>query len=180
MKKKKLLRFLALALTLCLSLSGFAVLAEEDEPVLPMMGEDVNVVYGINSTSQNADGTQTYAASLIKEHNVILAKKIVGGSVVPGWCVVTLSTICDKEMAKIGYTIIEIIRTSKDGSEVSTRFQINDYFYENSASAPFEREFYIDTGYYYHVHVIHYAKEKGWFFPQSQSIEDWTGKLYFA
>lgn len=49
MKKKTPLRFLAMALTLCLSLSGFAVLADSEEPTLPVFGSDVNIAYGINS-----------------------------------------------------------------------------------------------------------------------------------
>ena len=178
MKKKTPLRFLAMALTLCLSLSGFAVLADSEEPTLPVFGSDVNIAYGINS-SENENGIQPMATSLITYHNVSIERKIVSGQVMPGWCIVKAVTQCEKAMGKIGFTGIEVIKSGPNIID-DVRYQISEYMYENTATGDFERQFYLETGYYYHVHIIHYAKESGWLFPKSQSIEDWTGMMYFG
>lgn len=88
-------------------------------------------------------------------------------------------TQCEKAMGKIGFTVIEVIKSGPNISD-DVRYQISEYMYENTATGDFERQFYLETGYYYHVHIIHYAKESGWLFPKSQSIEDWTGMMYFG
>ena len=157
--KKIPLRILALAL--CLSLSGLAVPAGGERPTLPMFGSDANIVHGI-----------TY-------HGVSIERKVVNGEVKPGWCIVKAVTQCAENMGKIGFSVIELIK-SGPGIEETVYRSFENQVYKDQVNGEFEMELFVETGYYYHVHVIHYAKESDWLFPKTQSIEDWTGVLYFG
>ena len=180
MKKKTCFRFLAMVLTMCLVLSGFTVLAEDSEQELPAAGLDVNIVHGVNSSSSNAEEEiEPLASSLIAFHNVSLERKTIDGEVVPGWCIVSALTQCNDIMGKIGFSTIELIRTDPTTGSETTIYCVTNYMYEDASVATYEHQIFIDTGYYYHIKVIHYAKESGWLFPQTQTIEDYTGKMYF-
>lgn len=82
------------------------------------------------------------------------------------------STIGSAEMAKIGIVDI-VVQHSSDKvnwvDEVSVSDMLNEdayNFYLNDYGVP------VISGYYYRVVVTHYAKEQGWFFPDTESIEN--------
>lgn len=82
------------------------------------------------------------------------------------------STIGSAEMAEIGIVDI-VVQHSSDKVNWVDEVSVSDMLNEDAI------DFYLDdygvpviSGYYYRVVVTHYAKEQGWFFPSTQSIEN--------
>ena len=82
------------------------------------------------------------------------------------------STIGSAEMAKIGIVDI-VVQHSSDKVNWVDEVSVNDMLNEDAYSFDlYDYGVPVISGYYYRVVVTHYAKEQGWFFPSTQSIEN--------
>lgn len=120
---------------------------------------------------------QVSAAEGVDEQLVPLATGLITdyeliGSYGYNTLMIDASTIGSAEMAKIGIVDI-VVQHSSDKvnwvDEVSVSDMLNEdayNFYLNDYGVP------VISGYYYRVVVTHYAKEQGWFFPDTESIEN--------
>jgi len=82
-------------------------------------------------------------------------------------------------MAKIGFTSIEVQRSSNGTSGWVTELTPNNDTVTNASTHTKNNESKSVTGgYYYRVKLNHYAKEKGWFFPDSQSITNYSNVVW--
>ena len=124
-----------------------------------------------------AMSTTVFAAETPAEEVMPLAAGLifsysVAGSYGYNTLMIDASTIGYEEMAEIGIVDI-VVQHSSDKvnwvDEVSVSDMINEdayNFYLNDYGVP------VISGYYYRVVVTHYAKEQGWFFPDTESIEN--------
>ena len=81
-------------------------------------------------------------------------------------------------MAKIGFTNIEVQRSSNGTSGWVTELTLADDTASNAMSHTKNNESKsVVGGYYYRVKLDHYAKETGWF-PDTQSITDYSNVVW--
>lgn len=125
----------------------------------------------------SAMSTTVFAAEAPTEEVMPLAAGLifsysVAGSYGYNTLMIDASTVGYEEMAKIGIVDI-VVQHSSDKvnwvDEVSLSDMLNEdalTFYLNDYGVP------VISGYYYRVVVTHYAKEQGWFFPDTESIEN--------
>jgi hypothetical protein len=87
----------------------------------------------------------------------------------------------DDIMAKIGFKNIKIQQSTSSTGSWSNYFEPSDQMAENKKSHYLD-DFLISVpgGYYYRVQLTFYAKETGWFFPDSQSITVTSNVVYVA
>ena len=89
------------------------------------------------------------------------------------------TTYGTETMAKIGFKNIEIQRSSNGSSGWSKELDLNDDIATNTYVHDKDNEPHtVAGGYYYRVKLDHYAKEKGWFFPSSQSITNYSNVVW--
>ncbi len=82
-------------------------------------------------------------------------------------------------MAKIGFTNISVQRSYSGSSGWTTEFSLDDDTAKNTDTHYKSNEYHsVMGGYYYRVKLDHYAKEKGWFFPGSQSITNYSNVVW--
>ena len=124
-----------------------------------------------------AMGTTVFAAEAPTEEVMPLATGLISRYTLSGTygyntLMIDASTIGSAEMAKIGIVDI-VVQHSSDKVNWVDEVSVNDMLNEDAI------DFYLDdygvpviSGYYYRVVVTHYAKEQGWFFPSTQSIEN--------
>jgi hypothetical protein len=74
-------------------------------------------------------------------------------------------------MAEIGFKDIKIQKSTSSTGSWSTYFAPSDQLATNSSSnSLYNFLISVPSGYYYRVQLTFYAKETGWFFPESESI----------
>jgi len=92
---------------------------------------------------------------------------------------ITAITYGTETMAKIGFTSIEVQRSSNGTSGWVTELTPNNDTVTNASTHTKNNESNsVVGGYYYRVKLNHYAKEKGWFFPDSQSIPNYSNVVW--
>lgn len=122
----------------------------------------------LNNEDQQRD------AGLIKSHLLSVASN-------PNEVLITSYTICNDIMAEIGETNIEVQRSSNGTSGWITYTTVPQQINYDSASHYLNSYVVnVTSGYYYRVKVTHYAKEQGWFFPDSQSINVTSSVLWIG
>lgn len=92
---------------------------------------------------------------------------------------ITSKTLSNNTMAEIGEINIEVQRSS-NGINGWTTYTTAPKQTNYNSNAHYLDDYGIDVsnGYYYRVKLTHYAKEQGWFFPDSQSITVTSGVLW--
>ena len=88
-------------------------------------------------------------------------------------------TVGNAVMAKIGIIDIQVQQSTNGVNGWTTcvpKFDLT----ESNTSACYVNDYgvLVSPGYYYRVIVTHYAKETGWFFPDSQSVTVTSGVLW--
>lgn len=82
-------------------------------------------------------------------------------------------------MAKIGFKDITIEQSSTGTGGWSTYFQPSDQMASDAMSHSLNNFLIaVPGGYYYRVTLTNYAKEYGWFFPDSQSITNYSNVVW--
>ena len=155
--KYKQLSAVCLATALCLT-APFSVSAAE----LPMQICD-------RSSTGSAYTQQIMDANLIVSYSLYCRKS-------NNVLYISSSTIRNKVLAKIGIRDIRIQRSSSGTggwTDCKPAFDLTET--ETSACYVDDYAVSVDPGYYYRVTVTHYAKEKGWLFPKSQSVSQTSG-----
>lgn len=91
------------------------------------------------------------------------------------------AVIANDIMAKIGFKNIKIQQSTSSTGSWSSYFEPSDQMAENKKSHSLD-DFLISVpgGYYYRVQLTFYAKETGWFFPDSQSVTVTSNVVYVA
>lgn len=124
------------------------------------------------STTQSNDEDQQREAGLITRSHL----SVSGNS---STFFITSYTISNNIMAEIGETNIEVQRSANgtDGWITYTTVpkQTN---YDSTSHYLNSYGVNVTSGYYYRVKLTHYAKEQGWFFPDSQSISVTSSVLW--
>ena len=84
-------------------------------------------------------------------------------------------------MAKIGFKNIKIQQSTSSTGSWTNYFEPSDQIAENRRSHSLD-DFLVavPSGYYYRVQLTFYAKETGWFFPDSESITVTTNVVYVS
>ena len=92
---------------------------------------------------------------------------------------ITAATYGTETMAKIGFTNISVQHSYNGTSGWSTEYSLDDDIVTNTDAHYKNSEYHsVMGGYYYRVKLDHYAKEKGWFFPDSQSITNYSNAVW--
>ena len=125
----------------------------------------------------SAMSTTVFAAETPAEEVMPLATGLISRYTLSGTygyntLMIDASTVGTAEMAEIGIVDI-VVQHSSDKVNWVDEVSVSDMLNEDAI------DFYLDdygvpviSGYYYRVVVTHYAKEQGWFFPSTQSIEN--------
>jgi hypothetical protein len=82
-------------------------------------------------------------------------------------------------MKKIGLKNI-VIQQSSNGSTWSNYTTLDDMLVNASEHEIYNYTVDVPTGYYYRVKCDHYAKEKGLFFPDEESISNTSNSVYIS
>ncbi len=121
-------------------------------------------------TLVTADET-TRAEGLIRSHSLGIVSGVKTVKITAG-------TYCYETMAKIGFTNIEVQRSSNGTSGWVTELTLADDTASNAVSHTKNSESKsVVGGYYYRVKLDHYAKETGWF-PDTQSITGYSNVVW--
>lgn len=90
-------------------------------------------------------------------------------------------TKSDETMKSIGFTDIQVERSS-NGTSGWTVVQSPDDVLASDASACYFSNYKVSVtgGYYYRVTCTHYAKESGFWFPETQSITATSNSVYIG
>lgn len=92
---------------------------------------------------------------------------------------ITAVTCSSEEMKKIGFKNI-VIQQSSNGSTWNNYTTLNDMLVNASEHKLDGYTVDVPTGYYYRVTCDHYAKEKGIFFPDEESISNTSNSVYIS
>ncbi len=92
---------------------------------------------------------------------------------------ITSVTRSTEEMKKIGLINI-VIQQSSNGSSWSNYTTLDDMLVNSSKHELDGYTIDVPTGYYYRVTCDHYAKEKGIFFPDEESISNTSNSVYIS
>ncbi|MBE6842004.1 MAG: hypothetical protein E7510_04135 [Ruminococcus sp.] len=90
---------------------------------------------------------------------------------------ITSRTISNAEMKKIGLKNI-IIQQSSNNSTWSEYVTLDDMLVNDTKHELYNYTVDVTPGYYYRVKCDHYAKEKGLFFPDEESISNTSNSVY--
>ena len=90
-------------------------------------------------------------------------------------------TVASETMKSIGFTDIQIERSS-NGTSGWTAVQYPDDVLASDASSCYFNNYKVSVvkGYYYRVTCTHYAKESGFWFPESESITATSNSVYIG
>ena len=90
-------------------------------------------------------------------------------------------TIAGEAMKSIGFTDIQIERSSY-GTSGWTAVQYPDDVLASDASSCYFNNYKVSVvkGYYYRITCTHYAKESGFWFPESESITATSNSVYIG
>lgn len=112
------------------------------------------------------------AAGLIRAYSLVITSSAKTVKI-------TAATYGYDTMAKIGFTNIEVQRSTNGSSGWVTELTPVDDTVTNAVSHTKNNEARsVVGGYYYRVKLDHYAKETGWFFPSSQSITNYSNVVW--
>lgn len=133
----------------------------------------------------SAMSTTVFAAETPAEEVMPLATGLISRYTLNGTygyntLMIDASTIGYEEMAKIGIVDI-VVQHSSDKVNWVDEVSVSDMLNEDADS--FDLYNYgvpVISGYYYRVVVTHYAKEQGWFFPDTQSIENASAAVWIG
>ena len=96
-----------------------------------------------------------------------------------GKLAISSKTWSSEEMKKIGLKNI-VIQQSSNGSTWSDYATLDDMLVNDSKHELNNYSVTVSTGYYYRVKCDHYAKEKGLFFPDEESISNTSNSVYIS
>jgi hypothetical protein len=124
------------------------------------------------TTASTTDGGEINSTGLIESYSLSLS-----GSTCSIY--ITATTYGMETMGKIGFTNISVQRSSSGNSGWSTEYSLDDDTVKNFDVHYKSSEYHsVIGGYYYRIKLDHYAKEKGWFFPSSQSITNYSNVVW--
>lgn len=124
------------------------------------------------TTVTTSDGGDVNSTGLIESYSLSLSGSIRS-------IYITATTIGTETMAKIGFTNISVQHSYNGTSGWSTEYSLDDDTVTNNDVHYKNSEYHsVMGGYYYRVKLDHYAKEKGWFFPGSQSITNYSNVVW--
>lgn len=156
MKKK----FLSALLATCLCIN------------VPMQVNAAEVEYTPNAYS-NETGISPMAAGLI-------TYSLVTCSASTKTINITALVNASERMGKLGFKNI-VIQRSSDKKTWTTEVTLSDKIGEDVLSYSINNyAVKVKGGYYYRVKLTNYAKEKTWFFPDSQSVEGISSSVWIA
>lgn len=96
-----------------------------------------------------------------------------------GCIYITASTYGTETMGKIGFQNIEVQRSSNGSSGWITELSPDNDVVKNASVHIKSGEYHpVAGGYYYRVKLDHYAKENGFWFPDSQSITNYSNVVW--
>ncbi len=91
------------------------------------------------------------------------------------------SVTANAVMAKIGFKDIKIQQSASGTGSWSNYFEPSDQLAENKNKYSLSNFLVaVPGGYYYRVELTFYAKETGWFFPDTESITVTTNSVWVA
>lgn len=95
---------------------------------------------------------------------------------------ITAETSCNDTMAELGFTDIQIQRSTNKTDWTDERTVTDYVIYNNTSCKLKEYAVSVQGGYYYRVVLKHYAKENTWWFPDEEyctntSYEIWVPKV---
>ncbi len=123
-----------------------------------------------NTSRVAADDTK--AAGLIRTYSLVISASARTVNI-------TAATYGYETMAKIGFTNIEVQRSTNGTSGWTAELTPIDDTVTNAESHTKNNEARsVVGGYYYRVKLDHYAKETGWIFPSSQSITNYSNAVW--
>ena len=92
---------------------------------------------------------------------------------------ITGMTTCNGVMAQVGFKNVKVQRSS-NGTSWTTEKTLGNFLDTDSSSYLLSTTYTVTGGYYYRVTADHYAKEQGWFFPGSDTIDNWTNSAWIS
>ncbi len=82
-------------------------------------------------------------------------------------------------MEKIGFKDITVQRSTNGSTNWNDEVSISDKIITDALYHSLDHySVSVTGGYYYRIMLTHYAKEKGWFFPSSQSITNYSNVVW--
>ena len=142
---------------------------------LVTMSTPVSVFATDTNNNNSTDPNQVYEAELTRDAGLINNHYL---SVSYNSTTIYINTLTTSysTMAEIGEIDIEVLQSANGVNGWSTYTTISNKTNHNSSSHILTNyAISITTGYYYKIKLKHYAKETGWFFPDSESISATSG-----
>lgn len=143
--------------------------------LLLSVGMTMNVSADATTEMMTTETTETIAeaSQLIMNHTLLCTSS-------KNTLYITGSVTGTDTMAQIGFIDFEIERSSNGTSGwTSTSYSVPDQVKENTITHGLAQyAVSVTGGYYYRVCLKVYAKEKGWFFPRSQTVSDESNAVW--
>ena len=123
--------------------------------------------------------TTTTSTEPIEASN-LLTDYYICGSVSANKLSLAGNVTANETMAKIGFKDFVIQRrATTTGTWTNTNYSVSDQIGENAAWHSFSQyQVSVTGGYYYRVCATAYAKEKGWFFPKTDTAEYFSASVW--
>lgn len=129
------------------------------------------------AAAESADGTENaiiLSTGLITDHTLSVSNS-------SGQLCINGRTASDEVMKSIGFTDIQIERSSNGTSGWTAVQYPSDVLASNTDVCSFNNyKVSVVKGYYYRVTCTHYAKESGFWFPESESITATSNSVYIG
>lgn len=131
----------------------------------------INTSFSVSAETTTETTTVTTIDEVVSASN-LLTSYMFSGSSSANKLYLSGTIHAIETMAKIGFTDFEIQRSSNGtGNWMSTSYSVSDQIKTNAISHSLAQyPVSVTGGYYYRVSFNFYAKEKGWFFPKTQSV----------
>lgn len=125
-----------------------------------------------NTMEQASNSEQTRDNGLISNRNLFVSND-------SDTIFINSKTISYNTMAEIGEINIEVQRSSNGINGWTTYTTVpNQINYDSCEHYLDHYGIDVSSGYYYRIKLTHYAKEQGWFFPDSQSFTVTSSVLF--
>lgn len=140
----------------------------------------VTMLGGFYVSAETTSETTTSTTDEVVEASNLLSSYYIYGSASANQLYLTGSVMAIETMAKVGFKDFVVQRrATTTGTWTDTNYSVSDQLGENAVSHSFNQyPVSVTGGYYYRVCANAYAKETGWFFPKSQTLEYVSGSVW--
>ena len=137
-----------------------------------ILNQSSNTKINAYSTENSTETSSVKTVGLIILHN--LSVQCINHELA-----INSKTAAYEEMKKIGLKNI-VIQQSSNGSTWSDYATLDDMLINASEHELYNYTVDVTTGYHYRIICDHYAKEKGIFFPDEESISNTSNSVYIS